>query len=118
MQQSRLIWFAITFSTIPYFLVAYVTSPMPARPFEEVVQMTITLALYGAALASFIAALVIPAVVTQSAPQQKMILSLALFEACAICGLTAALIQHDWRIYIPTWIAALLGMLREFPKNE
>ena len=118
MQQPKLIWLAFTFSTVIYLFIAYTIVPAPARPLEASVRTTLSLALYGAALATFIAALAVPTLLTRSPLQWKRIVALALFEACAIYGLVAAFTQQDWRLYLPTWIAALIGMLREFPKDE
>ena len=30
----------------------------------------------------------------------------------------AAFLQHDWRLYVPAWIASLIGFMREFPRDE
>ncbi len=118
MSQQRIIWFAIVFSTVIYAVIAYVMAPVPARPFEESVRSTLTLALYAVAFMAFIAALLMPGRLPQSASRQKMIVAMAMFEACAILGLVAAFVQHDWRLYVPAWIAALIGFVREFPRDE
>lgn len=114
----KIIWFAIAMSTVIYLVIAYTMAPVPPRPFAESVRTTLTLVLYGAAFAAFIAALVIPSLLTRSPARQKMIVALAIFEACAIFGLLAAFMQHDWRLYVPPWIAALIGFVREFPRDE
>ena len=117
MSQQRIIWGAIVFSTVIYLFVAYSLAPVPVRPFQESVRTPITLAMYAAALAGFIAALVVPSMLQQ--PQRvKMIAALALFESCAVFGLMAAILHKDWRLYIPAWIAALIGFLREWPRED
>lgn len=117
MSQQRIIWGAIVFSTVIYLFVVYSLAPVPARPFQESVRTTITLAMYAAGFASFIAALVVPGLLRQ--PQRvKFITAMALFESCAICGLMAAFLHKDWRLYVPAWIVALIGFLREWPSEE
>ena len=117
MSQQRIIWVAMVFSTVVYFFVAYSLAPVPARPFQESVRTPITLAMYAGAIAGFIAALVFPGMLQQ--PQRvKMISALGLFESCAIFGLMAAILLKDWRLYVPAWIAALIGFLREWPRDE
>ncbi len=117
MPNPKIFWFAIAFSTVIYAVVAYVMAPVPPRPFAESVRATLTLAMYGAAFATFLAAMVIPGRLPQSQPLQKMIVALALFEACAIFGLLAAFMLKDWRLYIPAWIVAVIGFVREYPSS-
>lgn len=118
MPNPKIFWFAIAGSTVIYLVIAYMVTPAPARPFAESVRTTMTLAMYAAAFAAFIAGLVIPSLLRQSPAHQKMIVALALFEGCATCGLVAAFVQQDWRLYVPAWIVALIGIVREFPRGD
>jgi hypothetical protein len=118
MNQQKIIWFAIVFSTVMYFVVAYMLVPVPAQPFEQSVRSVLTLAMYVPAFVVFLAALVVPGMNQALPPRTKMIVAIAMFEACAIMGLMAAILQKDWRLYIPTWIAAVIGFIREFPRDE
>ena len=118
MRQQRIIWFAIVFSTVIYAVIAYTMAPVPPRPFEESLRTTFTILFYAVAFVSFIAAMLMPDRLPQSASRQKMIVAVAMFEACAVLGLVAAFVQQDWRLYVPTWIAALIGFVREFPRDE
>ena len=118
MSQQRIIWFAIVFSTVIYAVIAYVMAPVPPRPFQESLRSAITLLMYAAAFIDFIAALLMPGRLPQNPPHKKMILAMAMFESCAILGLLAAFLQQDWRLYVPAWIAALIGFVREFPRDE
>ena len=118
MNQQKIIWFAIVFSTVMYFGVAYMLAPAPALPFEQSVRTVFTMAMYASAFAVFLAALVIPGLMRPLPRQTKLVLAMALFEACATMGLMAALLQKDWRLFIPPWIAALIGFIREFPRDE
>jgi hypothetical protein len=67
-------------------------------------------------LASFGAGFVVPGYIR--VPRTKMIAALALFEACAIYGLVAAFFARDWRLFLPTWIVGLIGMLRVYPSGD
>ncbi len=118
MNNPKIVWFGIAFSTVIYLVIAYTMAPVPSRPFAESVRTTLTLSLYAAAFAVFIAALVLPSLLAQSPAHQKMIVALAMFEACAIFGLLAAFLQQDWRLYVPVWMAALIGFVREFPRDN
>lgn len=119
MQQSKIIWFAMAFSTVIYFAVLYTMFPVAPRPFEESLQNILTLVFYGVAFTSFMVGLVVfPNMLAKAPPQTKMIVTLAIFESVAICGLLAAFLQQDWRIYVPAWIVSLIGMTRAFPQDD
>jgi MFS family permease len=118
MTQQRIIWFALVASTVMYAVIVYTLAPVPPRPFEESVRSTFTLAMYALAFMEFIAALILPGRLPQADSRKKMIVAMAMFESCAIFGLVAAFVQHDWRVYVPAWIAALIGFVREWPREE
>lgn len=118
MSSQKILWGAIVFSTLIYVVIAYSLAPEPVRPFEESVRAPMTLGMYAAAFAMFVAALVLPARSSQSPARTKMILALALFESCAVLGLAAAFLQHDWRLIIPPWLASLIGFVREWPRED
>jgi F0F1-type ATP synthase membrane subunit c/vacuolar-type H+-ATPase subunit K len=116
MQQQRIILAAIAVSTVIYAFVLYTLHPVPGRPFEESVRAPMTLPLYVAAFAMFVAALVVPNL-TRSEARVRMIVSMAMFEACAICGLLAGFLGADWRLYLPPWILAIFGFIRQWPRE-
>lgn len=118
MSQQKIIWTAIVFSTFFYVVIAYSFGPNPTATFTESVSDTLTLAMYAAAFASFMAAMVIPALAVRSPARTKMIMALALFEACSVFGLLAAFLRHDWRLIVAPWIASLVGFMREWPGND
>jgi hypothetical protein len=118
MRTPKILWFAIVWSTVIYMVIAYVIAPVPPRPFEESLRSTFTILFYAAAFVAFIAAMLIPGRLPQNPPQKKMIVAMAMFEACAVIGLVTAFLQHDWRLYVAPWIAALIGFVREFPRDE
>lgn len=118
MNQPKLIWFAIAFSTVVYAIIAYTTNPTPAGSFDAAVRNPVILILYLAALSSFAAATIIPKLLQRAPAQTRMILGLAIYESCAIFGLVAAFLGHDWRLYLGPWALALIGFMRVFPGNE
>lgn len=117
MRQEKLLWLAIVFSTFIYAVIAYSTNPTPPGTFDESARQPLTLALYGLAVVTFVAALAAPAYMRAPA-RTKMIVSLALFEACAMYGLLAAMLSRDWRVFVPAWLVALLGFWRAYPSFD
>lgn len=115
MQQHKVVWFAIFFSTILYAAIAYTTTGRPAGSFEESLRDPIVLALYAAALGGFVVATIVPARVPE---RSRTIVALALFESCAVFGLVAAFIGNDYRLYFAPWALALIGFLRSWPGGE
>ncbi|HVR39096.1 MAG TPA: hypothetical protein VMU84_08360, partial [Thermoanaerobaculia bacterium] len=77
----------------------------------------IVLVLYGAALVTYLFSYIAPSRVVAH-PQTRFIMRLALTEAVAIYGLIAALIAHDWRIYIGPWIVAIVGFMQAMPSEQ
>ena len=49
MNQRKIIWFAIAFSTVIYAFVAYLVA-QPQRPFEESARQTLTIICYAIGL--------------------------------------------------------------------
>jgi hypothetical protein len=119
MKVDKMIWLGIVMSTFIYAGIVYTMFPNPEGAFEDGVKKQITLILYGVALATFVAALVVPnAIHARSAARLKMVVALALFESCAIYGLLAAFLARDWRLFVPTWIVGLIGMWRVYPSDS
>ena len=117
MKQDKVLWFAIVFSTVIYAVIIYTLHPRPEGSFEAAARQQMTLILYGLTIVSFVFALIVPGRIS-GPPRLKMIIGLGLFESCAIYGLLAAMLARDWRLFIPTWIVALLGMWRHYPSAE
>jgi uncharacterized membrane protein YGL010W len=117
MNQQKIIWGALVFSSFFYVFIAYTLAPDPALTFTESVTQTTALAVFGVAFATFIMAMAIPNLLV-SAPRLKLLVAMAMFESCVIMGLVAAILLKDWRLIVPTWIASLVGFMREFPRDE
>lgn len=117
-QQRRILWLALFFSTVIYAVIAYtLPNAKPTASFDDAVRRPLVIPLYVVAMSVFIAGLVGFGRLKNANPQAGMILRLALFEACAIMGLMAALIAQDWRLYLPTWALAAIGFIREWPSE-
>jgi F0F1-type ATP synthase membrane subunit c/vacuolar-type H+-ATPase subunit K len=117
MQQQRIIWAAIAGSTVMYAFILYMLHPVPGRPFDESVRAPLTLVAYVAAFAMFVTASVLPNLM-RAEGRMRMITSMAMFEACAICGVLAGFLGADWRLYLPPWILAIFGFLRQWPRED
>lgn len=112
-----MIWFAIVVSTFIYAVIVYSLSrnwPQPGA-FAESVQRPLVLGLYGAALAVYIAALIVPSYIAHH--HQRFVFEIAMYDSCAIFGLVAAFITQDWRLFIAPWVLALSGFVRKFPSD-
>lgn len=118
MRHERILWGAIAFSTVIYAFLAWTIAPNPERPFESSVRDTVTMALYAAAVMMFVAAMIVPGMLQSANARLRMIVSLSMFEACAIFGLVAAMLHNDWRLYLPAWALALIGFVRVWPSSE
>lgn len=118
MNQQKIIWGALFFSTFIYVGIAYSLAPDPELTFSESVGQSMALAAYGVAFAAFIMAMVIPSLLVSTPQRVRMIVAMAMFESCAIAGLVAAMLLKDWRLIVPAWIASLVGFMREFPRDE
>jgi len=118
MLQQRMIWFAIAFSTVVYFVIAYVFGPHPEASFDAAAADPIVIACYVLAFLAFLASLFIPRLLVRAPEQTRMILALALSESAAIFGLVAAFVHHDWRLYVAPWVLALIGFTRVWPQER
>ncbi len=119
MQLERVIWFAIASSTLIYASIAILFGNPPRNPsFDQAVRTQVTLLLYGIAALEFVAATMITMLMRDRPPRVRMIIGLAMYEGCAIFGLVAAFLGHDWRLYIAPWGLAVIGFIRVFPAGE
>lgn len=117
MRQDKVLWFALVFSTVIYAAIAYMLYPNPQGSFEDAARQQMTLILYGLAVVTFMFALALSGRLPGPF-RKKMVVTMALFESCAIYGLLAAMLARDYRLFIPTWLIALLGMWKMYPTNE
>ena len=118
MNQPKILWGALFFSTVIYVVIAYSLAPNPELPLSDAVMQSTARMLYGVAFAVFIAAMVVPSMLVSAPPRTKMVVALSMFEACSIMGLLAAMLLSDWRLIVPAWIASVVGFMREFPRDE
>ena len=116
MQPRRIIWFAIVFSTLLYGVLAYATERnYTLQPIARTMERPVVIGLYVIAIAVYAVALLVGRRSEASSGSSQFIVSLALFEAVAILGLCAAFVIHDWRLYLPSWLLALIGFVRTYP---
>jgi len=115
--QRKIIWLGIFLSTFIYGVVLYSVSKNWPRPgsFDEAVRKPVPAVLYLVALMTFAMAFAVPRLIKHRDP--AFITALALFEACAIYGLTAAFVAQDWRLYLAPWALALIGFMSRFPSD-
>lgn len=118
MDQRRVIWLAIAFSTVIYAVIAYTEAPVPAGPLGDAFRNTTVLGLYGVAVAAFVTGFAVRAMLRDAPSRTRLVVSLAVFEACAIFGLLAVFLQRDWRLYLAPWALALIGFAAAWPSDE
>jgi len=107
----QIIYIAIVMSTLIYAAVAWVTTHAiaPGRTLTDELHNPITVALYAVAAGTFLAAIIIRA-------RKLLIVRWVMLEAACICGLVAAMIHGDWRLYIAPWALALVGFISLYPR--
>jgi hypothetical protein len=118
MQIQRMIWFGIAVSTLFYGGIIFAVANKPTATFEAAVRSPMVLGPYVMAALIFMIGLLWPMISSASPARVKMIIRMALFEACAIFGLVAAFISHDFRIYLAPWALAAAGFFLAFPTAE
>jgi hypothetical protein len=114
----RVIFFAIIVSTVVYAVVVWAATDqrIAAQSLEDELRSPVTLGLYAAAVVMFIMAFVVPTRIPRRSA--RYIARWAMLESVAVFGLVDALIFNDWRLYLPPWIVALIGLSRAFPHGE
>ena len=115
MNPRVIIWFAIVMSTVIY-LVLGITFSGDASQYHLLGRDQYVPVLHGVALVMFVIGWYVVPRVIRSNDQMRMIVSLAVFESCAIFGLLGAFLTKDWRIYLFPWALALIGFIRVFPR--
>jgi hypothetical protein len=107
----QIIYVAILMSTLIYAVVAWATTHLitPAKSLGDELHDPMTIGLYSAAAGTFLAAMIVRS-------RKMLILRWAMIEAGCICGLVAAMMQGDWRLYVAPWALALVGFIGLYPK--
>jgi hypothetical protein len=118
--RQRTIWAALLASTFVYALVAWRVIGAPPVDLRSEVLQPFMLAVYAIALITYVAAFIASGALARRGvpPDTTLIVKMATLEAVAVCGLAGAFAARDWRLFIPTWALALVGMLRSFPMDE
>jgi hypothetical protein len=107
----QIIYVAILMSTLIYAVVVWATthSIAPGKSLANEFQDRFTIAMYSVAAGSFLAAMIVRA-------RKLLIVRWAMLEAGCICGVVAAMIHGDWRLYIAPWVLALVGFIGLYPR--
>ena len=118
MREQRIIWFAIFMSTVIYLVVIKSVAPDAVGDYDAMASKPPVAMLYGIALIVFLFTwFVAPRVFAGKDARQRLIVQLALFEACAVFGLLAGFLVRDWRVYLAPWALAIAGFIRVFPRE-
>ena len=118
--QTRIIWMALTMSIVLYGVAAYVVVPPDdTAPFDAAYRDARILALTVAGVMFFLMSLVMPLVLkSRTAGRLPFLMRWMLTEMTAVCGLLAAVLGQDFRLFLPLGGLALAGMLLTYPSSE
>lgn len=114
----RVIWAALLFSMVIYAVICFIVAQPTGVPFAQHFHDSSIVILYVMTVVSFVLGNFAPVFQRNALPRVRMIVSLAIFESCAIYGLMAAFLHHDYRLYLAPWAIAVIGFLRMFPTAE
>jgi len=114
-RQLQIIWVGLVTASCIYGVIDWVVVGrlVHVKSLEQELRSPVVLALYGVAALTFLTALG----VRITPRRQMLIVRLALFEAVAIYGLLAAFLTNDWRLFLPTWVLAMLGFVQTLPPS-
>jgi peptidoglycan/LPS O-acetylase OafA/YrhL len=107
----QIIYIAILMSTLIYAVVAWATTHAiaPGKTLSDELHDPVTIALYSVAAGMFLAAMIVRA-------RKVLIVRWVMIEAACICGLIAAMMHGDWRLYIAPWALGLIGFISLYPR--
>jgi len=112
----KAIWLAIFASTVIYAVIVFTIAREPQRTFNESLRLPLVLAMHAAALVTLAMSFLVPPRISH--PRPRFIVRLALTEAVALYGVMAAILAHDWRLYLGPWAIALIGFLQAWPSSS
>jgi hypothetical protein len=107
----QIIYIAIVMSTLIYAVVAWTTTHAiaPGKTLSDELHAPITIALYSVAAGMFLAAIIVRA-------RRVLIVRWVMLEVACVCGVIAAMMHGDWRLYIAPWALALVGFASLYPR--
>jgi cell division protein FtsW (lipid II flippase) len=110
-RRLQVIYFAILMSTLIYGAIAWTSTnaAVPAKTLPDELRAPLTIGLYAAAVVAFVIATIVRA-------RRLLIVRWAMLEAACICGLVAAFVFGDWRLYAIVWIPAVAGFIALYPR--
>ena len=110
-RRLQLIYFAILMSTLIYGAIAWTSTnaAIPPKTLPDELRAPLTIGLYAAAAVAFLIAMIIRA-------RPLLIVRWAMLESACICGLVAAFVCGDWRLYAMPWVPAIAGFVALYPR--
>jgi cell division protein FtsW (lipid II flippase) len=110
-RRLQVIYFGILMSTLIYGAIAWTSTnaAVPAKTLPDELRTPLTIGLYAAAAVAFLVAMIVRA-------RRLLIVRWAMLEAACICGLIAALVYGDWRLYAIAWVPAVVGFVALYPR--
>jgi hypothetical protein len=107
----QVIYLGILMSTLIYAVVVWATTHLivPGKSLRDELNNPLTIAMYSVAAGTFLAAMIIRS-------RKLLIARWAMLEVGCICGLIAAMLHGDWRLYIAPWALALIGFIGLYPR--
>jgi hypothetical protein len=110
-RKLQVIYFAILMSTLIYAAIAWATTnpAVPGKTFIAELRAPMTIGLYVTAAIAFLVAML-------TRVRWLLIVRWAMLEVACICGLAAALLFGDWRLYAAPWALAVAGFIALYPR--
>jgi hypothetical protein len=110
-RKLQVIYVAILMSTLIYGAIAWVVTDAEAigRTFSAELRAPLTIGLYAAAALAFLIAMLTRA-------RWLLVVRWVMLEVACICGLVAALVFGDWRLYGAPWALAIAGFVALYPR--
>jgi hypothetical protein len=107
----QIIYIAILMSTLIYAAVVWITTRAitPGKTLTDELRDPITIATYSAAAGMLLAATVVRS-------RKVLMVRWVILDAACICGVIAAIMHGDWRLYIAPWALALFGFITLYPR--
>ncbi len=110
-RRLQVIYLAILMSTLIYGAIAWTsTNPaIPPKTLSDELRMPMTIGLYAGAVVALLIAMTIRA-------RRLLTVRWAMLEAACICGLIAAFVFGDWRLYAIVWVPAIVAFIAIYPR--
>jgi hypothetical protein len=121
--QMRVLWGAMLISTAVYLAIVWATlhARSTADSLSPAMHAPPTIILGAVSIASYFAAFLAVSRMFRNRGERGvfalLVVRFALLEFICVCGLLAALMSQEWRVYLPFHVLALIGFTRTFPST-